>query len=129
MYNGQVVKVLLAAKSRKGADLSNHLYGTARRTLTPITKPGSNPCASLIEKMAVFFEVSTDVFFTPTEAVPSAEELLSTYAAPSAQKLQQVADVDALLSQKDEQIRLLEERCKALEILNETYRKEKEIKG
>lgn len=128
MYNGQVVKVLLAAKKRKGAELSQHLYGTPRRTLTPITKPSSNPCASLIEQMAEFFEVSTDAFFTAEGVVPTAESVLDTYAAPSAKKLQQVAEVEELLKKKDEQIRLLEERCKALEALNATYLKEKEMK-
>jgi len=126
MYNGQVVKVLLAEKKLKGADLSNHLYGTPRRTLTPITKPGCNPCATLIEKMAQFFEVSTDAFFTPTEEVPSAEELLRMYAVPSPEKLQHIEDVDSLLTKKDEQIKLLQERCHALEILNETYRLERD---
>ena len=128
MYNGQVVKILLAAKKRKGAELSQHLYGTPRRTLTPITKPDSNPCASLVEKMAEFFEVTTDVFFTPEGTVPTAETLLGLYSAPSKKKLQQVADVEELLKKKDEQIHLLEERCKALEALNATYLKEKEMK-
>lgn len=127
MYNGQVVKVLLSAQKRKGAELSQHLYGTPRRTLTPITKSGSNPCASLIEKMAEFFGVSTDAFFTPTEQVPTAEELMATFAAPSAKQLQQVLDVENLLAKKDEQIRLLQERCKALETLNEVNRKMQEF--
>jgi hypothetical protein len=41
--------------------------------------------------------------------------------------LEQYNNVDELLRAKDEQIHLLEERVKALESLNETYRKEKEL--
>jgi len=129
MYNGKVVKALLAARGKKGAELSQHLYGTPRRTLTPISNTVNCPSAAIVEKMAEFFEVSTDAFFTPTEEVPPVEVLLRTYAAPAPEKLEQVANVDELLRLKDEQIRLLNERIKALESLNATYQKELAIKG
>ena len=127
MYNGKVVKALLLAKGKKGAELSQHLYGTPRRTLTPITNPGANPGVNLLEQIAAFFEVSTDVFFTPTDEVPDIKEILTKHAVPSAEKLEQYNNVDELLRAKDEQIHLLEERVKALESRNETYRKEKEL--
>ena len=127
MYNGKVVKALLKAKGFKGMQLSEHLYGNPRRTITPIIKDGANPCVSIVEKMAEFFEVSIDAFFTSTDAVPDMDKLLTKYAAPSAKKVQQYNDVDDLLQKKDEQIRLLEQRVQALETLNDTYRREKEL--
>ena len=78
---------------------------------------------NLLEQIAAFFEVSTDVFFTPTDEVPDIKEILTKHAVPSAEKLEQYNNVDELLRAKDEQIHLLEERVKALESLNETYRK------
>lgn len=127
MYNGKVVKALLKAKGLKGLQLSEHLYGNPRRTLTPIVNDGANPCVNIVEKMAQFFEVSIDTFFTPTDAVPELDELLKKNAAPSPKKVEQYNNVDDLLQKKDEQIRILEERVKALETLNDTYRKEKEL--
>jgi hypothetical protein len=77
--------------------------------------------------MAQFLEVSTDAFFTPTEELPDINELLTKQAAPSPEKLEQLDNVDELLRLKDEQIHLLEDRIKALESLNDTYRREREL--
>ena len=119
MYNGKVVKALLAAKGLKGTQLSNYLFGDPRRSLTPLCNEGVNPGVNVLEKMAQFFEVSTDAFFTPTEELPD--------IAPSPEKLEQLDNVDELLRLKDEQIHLLEDRIKAIESLNDTYRREKEL--
>ena len=127
MYNGKVVKALLAAKGLKGTQLSNYLFGDPRRSLTPLCNEGVNPGVNVLEKMAQFLEVSTDAFFTPPEELPDINELLTKQAAPSPEKLEQLDNVDELLRLKDEQIHLLEDRIKALESLNDTYRREKEL--
>ena len=127
MYNGKVVKALLKAKGFKGAQLSEHLYGNPRRSLTPIINAGANPCVNIVEKMAEFFEVTIDAFFTSSDDVPDVQTLLKKHVAPSQKKVEQYNNVDELIKLKDEQIHLLEERVKALECLSDTYRKEKTL--
>ena len=55
MYNGKVVKALLAAKGLKGTQLSNYLFGDPRRSLTPLCNEGLLASCREVELLKVSF--------------------------------------------------------------------------
>jgi hypothetical protein len=74
MYNGKVVKALLAAKGLKGTQLSNYLFGDPRRSLTPLCNEGVNPGVNEALRTGNRLAVLADV---PSIAVDSSGYLVS----------------------------------------------------
>ena len=61
MYNGQIIKQLLAEKNIQNKELLNYLGTEANSSLSQIVN--GNPTVRRLEKVADFFGVSMDVFF------------------------------------------------------------------
>ena len=74
MYNGKVVKALLAAKGLKGTQLSNYLFGDPRRSLPPLCNEGVNPGVNEALRTGNRLAVLADV---PSIAVDSSGYLVS----------------------------------------------------
>ena len=61
MYNGNIIKQLLAEKKIQNKELLNYLGTEANSSLSQIVN--GNPTVRRLEKVADFFGVSMDVFF------------------------------------------------------------------
>lgn len=61
MYNGQIIKQLLAEKNIHNKELLSYLGTEANSSLSQIVN--GNPTVKRLEKVADFFGVSMDLFF------------------------------------------------------------------
>jgi len=116
MYNGQQIRILLAAQGKKPCDLAQAIYGNNRRDIAPLCN--GNPSVETLEKVADFFQVPIDVFFkrgiTVNAETPSADVPTNVY-------------IDLLIESKNEIIQKQEEQIKVLRAeIRSLKRKKKE---
>ena len=104
MYNGNIIKQLLAEKKIQNKELLNYLGTEANSSL-------SHPTVRRLEKVADFFGVSMDVFF-------NREKPYQTFSTNDLNNLQLFKDkielLEKLLEEKDKRIALLENLNQAL---------------
>lgn len=105
MYDGNVIKELLAIKGKKCKELLAYLNSTSRTTIVQLVN--GNPTVKRIEQVADFFGVSIDVFFKRSFM---ANENSSDQIGTSERKalLDLIAAKDQIIEDKDRTIRLLE---------------------
>ena len=103
MYNGNIIKQLLAEKKIQNKELLNYLGTEANSSLSQIVN--GNPTVRRLEKVADFFGVSMDVFF-------NREKPYQTFSTNDLSNLQLFKDkielLEKLLEEKDKRIALLE---------------------
>jgi len=102
MYNGQQIRILLAAQDKKPCDLALAIYGNNRRDIAPLCN--GNPSVETLEKVADFFQVPLDIFFKRGVTVnteTSGDVPTNVY-------------VDLLIAAKEEIIQKQEEQIKLL---------------
>jgi transcriptional regulator with XRE-family HTH domain len=104
MYNGQIIKQLLAEKNIHNKELLSYLGTEANSSLSQIVN--GNPTVKRLEKVADFFGVSMDLFFErekPFKACPS------THGNNEQRYKEKIELLERLIEEKDKRICLLEQ--------------------
>lgn len=104
MYNGQIIKQLLAEKNIHNKELLSYLGTEANSSLSQIVN--GNPTVKRLEKVADFFGVSMDLFFErekPFKACPSA------HGNNEQRYKEKIELLERLIEEKDKRICLLEQ--------------------
>lgn len=105
MYNGSVIKELLAKNSKKGKDLLDYLGSTSRTTIVQLVN--GNPTVRKLEQVADFFGVSMDVFFI-RGFIANGNDKDKLGAQERKALLDLISAKDQIIEDKDRTIRLLE---------------------
>ena len=103
MYNGQIIKQLLAERNIPNKELLKYLGTEANSSLSQITN--GNPTVKRLERVADFFGISMDTFFErekPYKSImPSGNNNELFYK-------EKIELLEKLIKEKDERIKLLE---------------------
>lgn len=111
MYDGKVIKELLAKNDRRGKELLEYLGSTSRTTIVQLVN--GNPTVNRLEQVADFFGVSMDVFFDRTYQGEGRK--IDKLATSERQALMDLLSAkDQLIADKERTIRLLEEYVEEL---------------
>lgn len=124
MYNGKKVKELLDASHRKNCDLAEFLYGDRERSLTSIISEAANPTAKIIEKMAIFLNVSIEEFFEREDGFESekSNEQLTLQVWRAKMKAKDV-EIDAQKEQIETYKKLIASQERELALMHERAQK------
>lgn len=114
MYNGKVIKELLAINGKRTNDLLDYLGSSSRATVSQLMK--GNPTVKKLEMVADFFGVSMDVFFE-REIKPE----------DKSRKISETEYLKELLKAKDEIIQEKNLTIRVLEDLNRVLRSQTSI--
>lgn len=117
MYNGQVIRELLRKRKIQNKTL-NEVLGWTNSQLKQVIE--GNPKVSTLEPIADFFRVSMDVFFERNTPIPSPGYSHIEGDGNIANSV--VIGNDRLTERVQAQERLLEEKDKRIEILEEMNR-------
>lgn len=108
MYNGNKIKELLALHGQSNKELLNYLGVEMNSSLTQLIN--GNPSAKKLEKIADFFGVPIDVFFTRDKEYDESKGSMQ-----DAKNLKEkIKLLEQLVEDKNKLIQLLEERNKYL---------------
>lgn len=98
MYNGEVIRDLLASRGKKIQDLRDGLGYKGNTSIYQIIE--GNPSANILEKVADYFRVSMDTFFIRDVKLTTDDD---------------VEYYKKILAEKDARIEVLEKYIKVLE--------------
>lgn len=116
MYNGHIINELLIKQKKQAKDLLNYLQINTNGSLTQIVK--GNPSASRLEKIADFFCVSTDTFFTREIPITDINSSGNISSAQLVHLDSKVKNLQSLIEEKDKRIALLEDMIDVLKAQN-----------
>ena len=103
MYNGQIIKQLLAERNIPNKELLKYLGTEANTSHSQITN--GNPTVKRLERVADFFGISMDTFFEREKPYKS---IITTGNNNELFYKEKIELLEKLIKEKDERIKLLE---------------------